>query len=231
MIEQYAQEQVVPCIEGKSLWIEEFHRLNQEAQMQYLYSNIAESILMYPSAMLACNRNKNRYENVLPNEKTRVHLVRATTTSRNNDYINANYIFNNMQYIATQAPLAETTEDFWWMVWQHKSVVIIMLTALMETQGRRIKATQYWPERVGTSVQYGPLTVHFAHQSSLQVDLICRAFVLSCSEQTQQEFTHSVVQLQYTGWPDSGVPPSTDAILGLCNLSNRLRCQFGTVLK
>lgn len=70
--------------------------------------------------------------------------------SVNGDYINANYV--NMEipgsgiinrYIATQGPLSSTVADFWQMVLEAGSTLVVMLTTLVERG--RTKCHQYWP--------------------------------------------------------------------------------------
>ncbi|XP_026308051.1 receptor-type tyrosine-protein phosphatase S-like, partial [Piliocolobus tephrosceles] len=71
------------------------------------------------------------------------------------DYINASFIDGYRQqkaYIATQGPLAETTEDFWRILWEHNSTIVVMLTKLHE-MGRE-KCHQYWPAERSAKYQY-----------------------------------------------------------------------------
>ena len=105
------------------------------------FVELKTSIRFEPSstAQQAQNRGKNRYMNVLPNESSRVRL------NQSNDFINANRVTyqNGKSYIATQAPLPGTKEDFWLMVWQERVSLIVMLTNLVENG--KTKSDHYWP--------------------------------------------------------------------------------------
>lgn len=56
----------------------------------------------------------------------------------------------HVQYICTQGPMTKSAKndgtigDFWEMIIQEKSKLVVMVTQLM--QGNRLKCSQYWPE-------------------------------------------------------------------------------------
>lgn len=75
-------------------------------------------------------------------DSTRVPL------GENKDYINASYIRitnsgKEYSYIATQGPLPSTTDDFWQMILENNSNVIVMITR--EIEGGINKCHHYWP--------------------------------------------------------------------------------------
>ncbi|KHJ93260.1 Protein-tyrosine phosphatase [Oesophagostomum dentatum] len=78
------------------------------------------------------NLDKNRYLNIGAIEASR---VRINSTTNGSDYINANYIDScekRNAYIATQAPLPSTFADFWEMIWQERSNIIVVITNMVE---------------------------------------------------------------------------------------------------
>ena len=84
----------------------------------------------FSSADNEINKQKNRYTRILPYEDTRV-LLPILNERSDTDYINASFIdgiTQRQQFIATQTPLAATIPDFWRMIWQHKSQIIVMIT-------------------------------------------------------------------------------------------------------
>ncbi|KAM4665555.1 tyrosine-protein phosphatase non-receptor type 5 isoform 3-T4 [Amazona ochrocephala] len=90
---------------------------------------------------------KNRYKTILPNPHSRVCLTSADQDDPLSSYINANYIRGyggeEKVYIATQGPIVNTVSDFWRMVWQERSPIIVMITNIEEMNE---KCTEYWPE-------------------------------------------------------------------------------------
>ena len=97
-------------------------------------SNIKTDSTRFISANLPCNKHKNRLVHILPFESTRVCLT-PVRTIEGSDYINASFIDGyryRAAYIATQGPLLDTTEDFWRMLWEHNSTIVVMLTKLKE---------------------------------------------------------------------------------------------------
>jgi len=88
----------------------------------------------FSSALQPYNIKKNRYKNILPFEKTRATLI-PSPTQEGSDFISANYISgegNSKMYIATQGPLQHTAGDFWRLIWEHETQVIVMLTKEIE---------------------------------------------------------------------------------------------------
>jgi len=166
--------------------------------------------LDYTSGYEFVNDCKNRYKDILPREQSRVKLT--LTQEYGSDYINANLVPepNGSGYILTQAPLPETFSDFWRMIWEQNSSVILMLTKLME--GVRPKADQYWPEKTQT---YGDLQVTLKRSQLLEGPIL-RTFQLSRFQESRE-----VVQIHYQNWPDRGVPEDVSEILTLVELINK----------
>ncbi|XP_068744131.1 tyrosine-protein phosphatase non-receptor type 13-like isoform X2 [Montipora capricornis] len=148
------------------------------------------------------NKDKNRYRNVLPFEKTRVKL----SGDGSDDYINANHIKipvgdDIYHYIATQGPLPNTTQDFWKMVWEQEVVVIAMVT--LEREGGKVKCHRYWPEDQPL-VFSGSLAVNLKRKEDFG-SFIEREFEIS---NAQTGNARTVFQINFTVWPDHGVPKS-----------------------
>lgn len=156
------------------------------------------------------NIPKNRYRDISPYDCTRVVLVNS-----DGDYINANYV--NMEipngtvnrYIATQGPLATTTLDFWRMVQQESSHLVVMLTTVMEA-GRQ-KCFQYWPV-TGDVLQ---LTDEFSvkclsEQADTTGSFVFREFILSDTKTSEMR---SIQHMQYLAWPDHCVPSDPQQFL------------------
>nr|XP_020476570.1 receptor-type tyrosine-protein phosphatase F isoform X1 [Monopterus albus]XP_020476571.1 receptor-type tyrosine-protein phosphatase F isoform X1 [Monopterus albus] len=173
------------------------------------------------SANLPCNKFKNRLVNIMPFESTRVSLqpIRGVEGS---DYINASFIDGYRQqkaYMATQGPLAETTEDFWRMLWEHSSTIVVMLTKLRE-MGRE-KCHQYWPAERSARYQYfvvDPMAEYNMPQ------YILREFKVTDARDGQ---SRTIRQFQFTDWPEQGVPKTGEGFIDFIGQVHKTKEQFG----
>ncbi|XP_037096749.1 tyrosine-protein phosphatase non-receptor type 21 isoform X2 [Syngnathus acus] len=156
-------------------------------------------------AQMAESADKNRFQDVLPYDDTRVELV--PTKENNTGYINASHIKINVgghewNYIASQGPLSNTCQDFWQMVWEQGVAIIAMVTA--EEESGREKSFRYWP-RLGSrhnTVTYGrfKITTRFRTESGCYATTGLKIKHLVMGQE------RTVWHLQYTDWPDHSCP-------------------------
>uniref|UniRef100_A0A8C3UXD2 protein-tyrosine-phosphatase n=1 Tax=Catharus ustulatus TaxID=91951 RepID=A0A8C3UXD2_CATUS len=183
------------------------------------------STLLHPcnAGKELCNQNKNRYKSIIPYDHCRVVLQPSDS---GNGYINASYVDTYRSphfFIAAQGPLAGTVVDFWHMVWQEKTSVIVMLTGLVEQN--KIKCEQYWPEQEQV---YGDFTVTL-NNTWTTTGLVKRIF---CLQKAGCALPRAVEQFHYLLWPDHGVPRNASQLLCLVEVVNKrvLEAPAGPVL-
>ncbi|KFP64221.1 Tyrosine-protein phosphatase non-receptor type 20, partial [Cariama cristata] len=152
------------------------------------------------------NQNKNRYQDILPYDKTRVPL------GEKNGYINASYIRMKVGgeehfYIITQGPLPSTMADFWQMVWESESDVIAMMTK--EVELGQVKCHRYWPEPPRDSIDLANFHLRLDNYQILQY------FIIRTIEMTdkQTEEKRIISHLQFTTWPDDNTPKLAEQLV------------------
>ncbi|CAO3614872.1 unnamed protein product [Cunninghamella blakesleeana] len=126
------------------------------------------------------------------------------------------------RYISTQGPLPSTFNDFWQVVWEQKSRVVVMLTK--EEEMNKIKCHRYWPSELNQVTHYGNtcLTlvkerIHKIGSSEWADDAIHeREFKV----EKANEATRYITQLHYTGWMDYGVPDDPIGTLQVVQLAD-----------
>ncbi|XP_019749602.1 receptor-type tyrosine-protein phosphatase eta-like isoform X3 [Hippocampus comes] len=172
-------------------------------------------------ALIQENKAKNRYNNVLPYDSSRVKLS-IIHGSPYDDYINANYMpgYNSKkEFIAAQGPLASTVKDFWRMIWEKNVYTLVMLTRCNE-QGR-IKCEQYWHS---STKHFEYIRVTTTSEIPLD-DWTIRDFEIKNVKTAE---TRSVRQFHFTAWPDHGVPETTELLISFRHLVREHMDQYST---
>lgn len=146
-------------------------------------------------------------------------------------------------FISTQGPLPKTYGDFWRMVWEQQCVVVVMTTRCLERGRPKCgqywplgeeEAAEYGHFEIInlTTEQQSDYTISMLHLTNLKVPcrvplygenvshsysfltplFFCFLFIpFFIVWQTRE--TRSVAHMQFTSWPDYGVPLSATAML------------------
>ncbi|XP_042265580.1 tyrosine-protein phosphatase non-receptor type 7-like isoform X1 [Thunnus maccoyii] len=176
---------------------------------------------------------KDRYKTILPNPESRVILRSPEEEVGPDRYINANYIRGyrgaSRAYIATQGPMLHTVGDFWDMVWQERSSIIVMVTRLKENNE---KCELYWPqpregrrmvkeeeeeeeeqreeeEEEGETGRFGRFLLRVRDSREKDGFTVTDIEIQLCSERRR------VRHYWFTSWPDHHIPQCTAPLLRL----------------
>ncbi|KAL3977519.1 G protein-coupled receptor [Sarotherodon galilaeus] len=174
-------------------------------------------------AKKSCNSVKNRYVDILPYDYNRVQL----TTGNGEpgcDYINASFIDGfkeSKKYIAAQGPKEETINDFWRMIWEQQSSIIVMVTRCEE--GNRVKCAQYWPSPDRETELYEEFIVKLNSEDHYPDYTIRR---LSLTNKREKNSEREVTHIQFMSWPDHGVPGEPHLLLKLRRRVNAFKNFF-----
>ncbi|TRZ02168.1 hypothetical protein DNTS_014781, partial [Danionella cerebrum] len=145
------------------------------------------------------NKTKNRYNNVLPYDCSRVKL--SVLGNPYDDYINANYMpgyISKKEFIAAQGPLPCTVNDFWRMIWEKNIHTIV-------------KCEEYWPAE---SKHFNNLLVTTTSEIKLE-EWSLRDFEVKNLRTAE---ARAVRHFHFTAWPDHGVPETTELLINFRHL-------------
>ena len=184
----------------------------------------------HKSELLEQNKELDRYKDIRCNKNNSI------TLGVESKYINASnigVIFRTNYFITTQAPKTNTIEDFWRMIYQEKTKVVIMLCNFEE--GGKKKCANYLPSENNQNNQNFQNAQNFQNvqnnqnnqnnqnaqnaqndqndqniQNEIKVNLIRKEvyeeFDIRTLELELNNDKRTVTHIHYKKWPDKGVP-------------------------
>ena len=164
---------------------------DNEVEEEYeLFMNL-EYYKSYLDIFQDSNPHLDRYSDIKPYKHNTLKM------SNKSQYINASPI--NIQgkqnyFISTQGPKPETIEDFWTMVYDYNSNIVVMLCKLLE--GGRKKCENYWEAKMKS------FEIVIEKEETFDMYVV-RTLKLNNLEKKDERI---VYQFHFTGWPDHGVP-------------------------
>ena len=149
------------------------------------------------------------------------------------DYINANFVpgyKNRKMWICAQGPLERTIADFWRMIYEQGTNMIIMLTNLEEYN--RVKCAQYWPGAGDSNYVVSPhclINVGFCTEKRYS-DYIVRELNMTVKTQKKDEdkattTMRTVRHYHYLQWKDFNAPEHAPGMLRFIKRINEQHSQ------
>ncbi|GMS84698.1 hypothetical protein PENTCL1PPCAC_6873, partial [Pristionchus entomophagus] len=174
-----------------------------EQEFTSVRSIIQREIFTYTN--FSKNPIKNRFMDVVCLDATRYTLF--TGVPPMSDYIHANKVrleMSDRDFVATQAPMESTIEDFWRLVYDVNPPLVICLNEMEVLSGR--KGESYFPLKLGETAVYGSMTITNKQvitdeDGAKTTGYICM-MVEVLPEETPSPIT--IKMIQTNEWPDSG---------------------------
>lgn len=147
---------------------------------------------------------------------------RVTLNREGGDYINATVLDGvyrlGRTWIATQGPMNNTIGDFWSLVWEQKTNVIVMLTKTFECI--QVMCSQYWPLSFNKVER---------HPDGIAVELIAEEkfahYKISTLKVSKDGVERIVKHFHYLEWPVYELADSSSFLLFLNHLHEELEYQ------
>ncbi|MCJ1467965.1 hypothetical protein MMC07_006591 [Pseudocyphellaria aurata] len=174
-------------------------------------------------------RVRNRYVNVQPWAKSRIHLKVPEGKS---DYINASPIslrdpLSGVEttFIAAQGPKSSGLSHFWHMLWQETKDVAVIVMLTQTAEAGKEKCFQYFPlDTDAGTYQIDPIGGAGESGSVAFVEIVEDEISRTTIRKLRLTFgeeSRTIWHLLFCGWPDFSVPENEDriALLELLKLS------------
>lgn len=167
----------------------------KDKSILYQYKLLCDKIdedSVHQTHLVKGNETLNRYSNVRPYVYNAIKL-------KNKKYINASpiNIINNNYFIATQGPISKTIEDFWTMIEENKSNVIVMLCRNIENGME--KCAEYWKAN-----KLNNYLISVEKEEKMNGYILRKIKLFNKSLKKER----IINQIHYISWPDHGIPKS-----------------------
>ncbi|KAL6743985.1 hypothetical protein Aduo_016965 [Ancylostoma duodenale] len=151
--------------------------------------------------------DQNRFSDIPCIEETRVHVKHAT---EDHDYIHANWVDGYREpkkFILTQAPLGQTTNQFWNMIWQEKCLVVVSMIQMFDINGAEW-SIPYIPKKTGEERDAGDIKLIHCGTRCVR-----RTYDATLIKAIRNGCERRILHLCYFAWGHRGTPRNPTEML------------------